>query len=254
MEKKNTVLLTVIAVATLLVAVVGATFAYFTATSTDAAAGNSDVRTTETIAAGTIQLLGADATNSAKLEYPGGMGVFGYSTQLQVTDVGTGTTYQAAAGASAIGFTITNNTGTALNYSVHTIKAASDPDVTVSCTSHIGETISETTAKGWWYSGCSSAATGYDSATVTKTGGTEASTTSSVAANGTVSATVPSLALSTVADTTAATANNKAYYYLVVEYPNSAYAAGSNQNADQNKTISVQFTGATAPTVTTSAS
>lgn len=34
MEKKNTMLLTVIAVATLLVAVVGATFAYFTATST----------------------------------------------------------------------------------------------------------------------------------------------------------------------------------------------------------------------------
>ena len=35
MEKKNMVLLTVIAVATLLVAVVGATFAYFTATVTD---------------------------------------------------------------------------------------------------------------------------------------------------------------------------------------------------------------------------
>ena len=34
MEKKNTILLTVIAVATLLVAVVGATFAYFTATAT----------------------------------------------------------------------------------------------------------------------------------------------------------------------------------------------------------------------------
>jgi len=33
MDKKNTMLLTVIAVATLLVAVVGATFAYFTATA-----------------------------------------------------------------------------------------------------------------------------------------------------------------------------------------------------------------------------
>ena len=33
MERKNTVLLTVIAVATLLVAVIGATFAYFTATA-----------------------------------------------------------------------------------------------------------------------------------------------------------------------------------------------------------------------------
>ena len=35
MERKNTILLTVIAIATLLVAVVGATFAYFTATITD---------------------------------------------------------------------------------------------------------------------------------------------------------------------------------------------------------------------------
>lgn len=35
MEKKNTILLTVIAIATLLVAVVGATFAYFTATVTN---------------------------------------------------------------------------------------------------------------------------------------------------------------------------------------------------------------------------
>ena len=35
MDKKNTVLLTVIAVATLLVAVVGATFAYFSARVTE---------------------------------------------------------------------------------------------------------------------------------------------------------------------------------------------------------------------------
>ena len=46
MEKKNTILLTVIAVATLLVAVVGATFAYFTATnSTSGEGGTTDVTT-----------------------------------------------------------------------------------------------------------------------------------------------------------------------------------------------------------------
>ena len=42
MEKKNMVLLTVIAVATLLVAVVGATFAYFTATITDSRGEGAD--------------------------------------------------------------------------------------------------------------------------------------------------------------------------------------------------------------------
>ena len=44
MEKKNMVLLTVIAIATLLVAVVGATFAYFTATITDNRTGDSNTK------------------------------------------------------------------------------------------------------------------------------------------------------------------------------------------------------------------
>ncbi len=45
MERKNTLLLTVIAVATLLVAVVGATFAYFTASGTNSAESEIDVIT-----------------------------------------------------------------------------------------------------------------------------------------------------------------------------------------------------------------
>lgn len=45
MERKNTILLTVIAVATLLVAVVGATFAYFTATSDVTATSTVEVTT-----------------------------------------------------------------------------------------------------------------------------------------------------------------------------------------------------------------
>ncbi len=46
MERKNTLLLTVIAVATLLVAVVGATFAYFTATGADNAESAITTKTT----------------------------------------------------------------------------------------------------------------------------------------------------------------------------------------------------------------
>ena len=45
MEKKNTVLLTVIAIATLLVAVVGATFAYFGASTTNTASSTVKVET-----------------------------------------------------------------------------------------------------------------------------------------------------------------------------------------------------------------
>ncbi|MEG1892327.1 MAG: hypothetical protein RR189_00345 [Bacilli bacterium] len=48
MEKKNTLLLTVVAVATLLVAVVGATFAFFTAQKGAGASANVNVKTSTT--------------------------------------------------------------------------------------------------------------------------------------------------------------------------------------------------------------
>lgn len=59
MEKKNTILLTVIAIATLLVAVVGATFAYFTATVTtdkDEAGNNTATVTTQALASAVMEM------------------------------------------------------------------------------------------------------------------------------------------------------------------------------------------------------
>ena len=57
-NRKNTILLTVIAVATLLVAVVGATFAYFTAQQGNAQSANVEV-TTDTAASSMISVSGA---------------------------------------------------------------------------------------------------------------------------------------------------------------------------------------------------
>ncbi len=57
MEKKNTILLTVIAVATLLVAVVGATFAYFTASVNTTNPDNSETKvTTQTMVTATMDM------------------------------------------------------------------------------------------------------------------------------------------------------------------------------------------------------
>ena len=65
MDKKNTMLLTVIAVATLLVAVVGATFAYF-AISTNTDSSNTTITgSTEKVVTGAIALKG---TSTLKLE------------------------------------------------------------------------------------------------------------------------------------------------------------------------------------------
>ena len=68
MEKKNMVLLTVIAVATLLVAVVGATFAYFTATSTTS--GNEKTTSATTAQLATLSWT-ADETGRSPQVYPG---------------------------------------------------------------------------------------------------------------------------------------------------------------------------------------
>ena len=70
MDKKNTVLLTVIAVATLLVAVVGATFAYFTAQGGTSSQGDITVSTgtAGSSSMGTFTAINiyADATNFAQ--------------------------------------------------------------------------------------------------------------------------------------------------------------------------------------------
>lgn len=82
MEKKNTILLTVIAIATLLVAVVGATFAYFTANVTTS--GNTDNRTaTVKTYALTSATMNAGNEISATDVYPG------FKTVKYVTITGT---------------------------------------------------------------------------------------------------------------------------------------------------------------------
>ncbi len=77
MEKKNTILLTVIAVATLLVAVVGATFAYFTATvtdnrNTDADSGKTNLTTSNVAGTTTVANVDGEAGKFTKADiYPG---------------------------------------------------------------------------------------------------------------------------------------------------------------------------------------
>lgn len=76
MEKKNMILLTVIAVSTLLVAVVGATFAYFTATST--ATGNTNKTTVTTAEIASTGYTFEKEEDDGTLVYPGYMKVATY--------------------------------------------------------------------------------------------------------------------------------------------------------------------------------
>ena len=86
MEKKNTVLLTVIAVATLLVAVVGATFAYFTAANSTSgdAAGNVNVNTATEGASLVLNV--NKVTGSNNVFYPGTKNFVGATASASFKD------------------------------------------------------------------------------------------------------------------------------------------------------------------------
>ena len=223
MEKKNTILLTVIAVATLLVAVVGATFAYFTATnSTSGNGGTADV-TTDTV--GAVNLAMEAVTISNELKYPGGFLVVG--AKVTATDNDANNDFDVT---YTVNGTITNNTRTELNWTLYEITTeVTEP--TTGCTLEQTQVGNEMR-----YSYADTCA-----ANATITGGTRVD-------GGTVAA------YSTEAVTQPVTAANEAlkssnsgtvtYYYLVVEYPDTDKA----QDQDQGQTIAAELTRVSAAT------
>ncbi len=160
MEKKNMVLLTVIAIATLLVAVVGATFAYFTATVTDNFSqegdnGKTDI--TSSKVANTLTFATADS-NAGKFTaedvYPGHKEL----ATIKVTAQGDAETTAAI----RLAYSVTTNTfgADALEISVY----KSDNEITfekenpLHCTKKTG-TISEDDKNTKLYEECDDLAT-----------------------------------------------------------------------------------------------
>lgn len=227
MEKKNTVLLTVIAVATLLVAVVGATFAYFTATTTPSGNGGSADVTTTTV--GSVDLKMAPVTITNELKYPGGKLVVGASVTGKDTDtaIDFDTTYTVKG-------TITNNTKTELTWALYEISTEATTPIS-------GCTVNEdsTTQPGetrYSYTGCT-----VDAAILAGTkvaNGTVAAATTT--GEGESAVTTAGTATIAAANETLTTSNagTATYYYLVVDYPDNG-----NQNDDQNKQVVAQLTG-----------
>ena len=220
MEKKNTILLTVIAVATLLVAVVGATFAYFTATnSTSGSGGTTDV-TTDTVGAVNLKMEAVTINNEVK--YPGGFLVVG--AKVTATDNDTNNDFDVT---YTVNGTITNNTRTPLNWTLYELSTeVTEP--TTGCTleqTQVGDELH--------YSYADTCA-----ANATITGGTEVTT-------GTVDAYTDSevSAAVTAANEALKSSNSgtTTYYYLVVEYPDT----DASQDEDQGQTIAAELTNVT---------
>lgn len=220
MEKKNTILLTVIAVATLLVAVVGATFAYFTATTNPDGNGGTDTVNTTTV--GDIDLEMAPVTVSNDLKYPGGFLVVGASVTATDSDTTNDfdLTYQ-------LNGTISNGTATELTWTLYEVASQVATPVT-GCTVNEVQVGEETRYN---YTGCTVDAT--------ILGGTEVKTGKVAAATG-EGLDTPGTATVTATGETLTSSNSGAatYYYLVVEYPNKE----SSQDADQGKSVTATLT------------
>ena len=219
MEKKNTILLTVIAVATLLVAVVGATFAYFTATSsTDNNASTTGTVNTATVAK--VKLTTADVGQTKNTVYPGTMNYAAMSVvaSKEGTDSANYTLTYTVNGTVTLGSEFTEGD---VYYTVY--RTTTKVDTPVAC-SPVSTTADPA---GTQYSqSCNTTALTSASAEEVK------SRTAVEGTSATIS--IPSQSLTTESGTTY-------YYYLVVEYENT----GSDQNDDQNKTITAELSGVT---------
>lgn len=220
MEKKNTVLLTVIAVATLLVAVVGATFAYFTAST--AGNGNGTANTSSTTTIGSVAIDLVTTNNTADIKYPGGMMVNGASVTATVTGEGTfAANYKINAEVDATALASANST---VKYALY--RTTSEVETAMSGCELQTEEVAGTTK--YYYTGCAAA--------TAITGGTKV-------VEGTISDLKQKATISE-SDNTSFTGLTKAapktvYYYLVVEYVNSTTGA---QNEDQGKGITATIT------------
>lgn len=240
MEKKNTVLLTVIAVATLLVAVVGATFAYFTATAnTDNGTSGTVNTTTANVAGATLEI--GSVTGNSYLKYPGGVGYSGVTLNAKKADSDTSTNnynlnYQ-------LKLSYKNATNTDLEFEVYKINNIADPV----CKEHEDSTsVPGKTIYYYTVADAPDSATPND-CTVTTTGGV-------LVANGTLEkGTTASKDITLAKDGTAVSFDSKTNedavtYYLVVKYPNS----GSDESTgNMGKEISAQITGTVAAPVQT---
>ena len=232
MEKKNTILLTVIAVATLLVAVVGATFAYFTASGSVSGDDSSSTGNINTAQTATIGLTQTDLTGENEdVIYPGTMIAVGLSlapTKTGGTDTNQEYTISYTVSGSVALMDSTGATPTAFKYPVKwsLYQVSASEDTPVDCdpvvpTNDGGQTTyKQTCTKAASFTGDTEGA-----GTLVKTGTIEAGTTTA------------SINHSTTIDTDDA----PTYYYLVVEYPNKE----TSQNDDRNKVITASLKQAT---------
>ncbi len=230
-----------IAVATLLVAVVGATFAYFTATTTTTGKNVQTTVTTKKVGSTSFNLTGSEIEK--KMDYPGGIEIIEGVVEAKRTGEEDSNSYNFAYGLSV---TATNNLTTTLNWSLFEEDKKLQLDSgTTACKlvteAGKGDGSNET---HYYYT--------HDGSTTTDDGEdckaenllkTKLTTFGSPLAKGTIangSGVTITDGEEELASRTISTNDGNAkskYYYLVVEYPNS----GNQTTTDAGNTVQINL-------------
>ena len=249
MERKNTILLTVIAIATLLVAVVGATFAYFTASSTAEGEGSEVKGTTNKVMGAKITFNNSDKILD-KLDYPGGLGIFGATASIAKNDNGDTNDYDTT---FDMKITYTNTTETDLDWELWVIDNKigelddfQDGGLEEVTTCELKKKVDGATTYFWYadaddgdeYTGEQRCDAEAIKNAVTKASGQQVA--SGTLKHGPSEQTVDATSVTELGDRkldTSAGGVNSKMYYLVVKYPNKE----QSQNEDFGDTINVKL-------------
>lgn len=224
MEKKNTILLTVIAVATLLVAVVGATFAYFTATATPNGTGAGVTDATTAKVSGVNVNYSPIEKDYKALEYPGGYAYTGIKVNLEKVDNTDSKNYTVS---YKVDMAFKNETGTDLTWSLYRADSADEITNAKTCVVSNDKPEGATNNNAVYFAynctGTNDYGTLVESGTIAK--GTNDETAVTIA--------------DTNEQSLRTDAATPAYYYLVVDYKDE----GDQTTSDQGKNITARITG-----------
>ncbi len=240
-----------IAVATLLVAVVGATFAYFTATNTTEQTDRGKVEV-ETATVGGAKLTTTSISSVGKLDYPGGVMVSGTKVVAEKQNPEDENEYDIT---YDIGLTATNQTDQEIKWYLVRVDGSFNKESLESTTCTLSTTPNGTETQ-YKYTGC----------TAVGSGGIIGRnfSDSDLIAYGTISAKTESSKISVAGDasnlndsyssektpigltkhtlhTSGGNTKTTYIYYLIVEFPNQESDQNGSDNENFGKTISVTF-------------
>ena len=258
-NKRNTVLLTVIGIATLLVAIVGATFAYFTAKTTSDGEGASGRVTTANIGGATVTFTG-EASKFELLDYPGGLGVYGSSATISKTKSENDNNNYSATYNLQIDYI--NETGTELDWELYVVDGSIKDDLSADKTTicKLQENKENGDTRYWYADGTGvSESQNNDSCTgsalinkiTTTLNGKKLATGKLLSGkneNKTITKDTKSSELSLEEEdsnlsnrTLSTNGTNQKYYYLIVKYPNDKQKDQSLTDAGKQITVTLSL-------------